>query len=325
MKFWISQSTSDMMIGNAIVNDMDFSDLSSNIKLVFWNDTEGEIEYKNKPGLRERYTDLTPYVPYVDDWMTATAAKSPAITLEQAKLIKCEVIDALFAGKRKSPISYLSNNWDADDEALTAMVQKLSLTTSTLTFSNLITDINTKHSSFVTDVNSKLSGVASTVNSGVGTLVGSINSVLSALVSAINNAENDAFGRIVTYTSTSGEIDFRLSEASASSYSSGTIVPYSYTGSGIGSLTVGSVSSGSGSAGTTTDQSVSVPTTNISWLPTAATSPVSLTFSQFSGLVDAIMTRRTSLASTRNSKKAAVNALTTVTAIIDYDTTAGWP
>jgi hypothetical protein len=60
------------------------------------------------------------------------------------------------------------------------------------------------------------------------------------------------------------------------------------------------------------------------WLPYNGTSTVNLTINDLMTIVGAYVTRRRSVASTRATKKAAVNALSTVASVIAYDVTAGW-
>jgi hypothetical protein len=60
------------------------------------------------------------------------------------------------------------------------------------------------------------------------------------------------------------------------------------------------------------------------WLPLGATATVNLTLNDLVAIVNAVVTRRQSVAGTRASKKAAVAALATIPAVIAYDVTTGW-
>jgi hypothetical protein len=60
------------------------------------------------------------------------------------------------------------------------------------------------------------------------------------------------------------------------------------------------------------------------WLPLGATATVNLTLADLTTIVNAVVTRRQSVAGTRASKKAAVAALATIPAVIAYDVTTGW-
>jgi hypothetical protein len=60
------------------------------------------------------------------------------------------------------------------------------------------------------------------------------------------------------------------------------------------------------------------------WLPLGATATVNLTLNDLVAIVNAVVTRRQSVAGTRASKNAAVAALATIPAVIAYDVTTGW-
>jgi hypothetical protein len=66
-------------------------------------------------------------------------------------------------------------------------------------------------------------------------------------------------------------------------------------------------------------------TAGIPWTPVELTSPVTVSIAEISGIMGLIASRRSSLLTVQCSKKNAVNALTTIAAVIAYDVTAGWP
>jgi hypothetical protein len=65
-------------------------------------------------------------------------------------------------------------------------------------------------------------------------------------------------------------------------------------------------------------------TANIPWSPIGATAPLNITMNDMTAIMSGIGTRRQTLLNTCNSKTAAVNALSTIAAVIAYSVTAGW-
>ena len=63
----------------------------------------------------------------------------------------------------------------------------------------------------------------------------------------------------------------------------------------------------------------------INWTPLGATATVVLSATEMGTLMNGIAQRRASLLNVCQTKKNAVNALTTLAAVIAYDVTAGWP
>jgi hypothetical protein len=63
----------------------------------------------------------------------------------------------------------------------------------------------------------------------------------------------------------------------------------------------------------------------IDWPPLNSTVMVRMSMANMRALITSIQTRRTSLQNTQIAKKNAINALTTVAAVIAYDVTTGWP
>jgi len=127
MRWWLNTDNKAFSYENALVlGVMDFSALASNIWMVQWIDGRGEIEYQdaagnNLNGLRENFTDLTPWVPYFQQFMTFL----PGITLEQAQKIQNELIAELAESKGEQPYHHVvaagDYHWEATDKAMTMM------------------------------------------------------------------------------------------------------------------------------------------------------------------------------------------------------------
>jgi hypothetical protein len=67
-----------------------------------------------------------------------------------------------------------------------------------------------------------------------------------------------------------------------------------------------------------------VPVANAAWIPIGATSPVNVTPAEQAAIMSGIAARAADLNVKQNIKIGEVNALTTVTAVINYDVTTGW-
>jgi hypothetical protein len=127
MRWWLNTDNKAFSYENALVlAQMDFSSLPTDIWMVQWIDGKGEIEYQdaegnNLNGLRENFIDLTPWIPFFQQFMTFL----PGITLEQAQKIQIELIAELYENKRQLPFHFAVTagdfSWEATDAALTAM------------------------------------------------------------------------------------------------------------------------------------------------------------------------------------------------------------
>jgi hypothetical protein len=63
----------------------------------------------------------------------------------------------------------------------------------------------------------------------------------------------------------------------------------------------------------------------IDWPPLNSTVMVRMSMASMRSLIASIQQRRTTLQNTQLAKTNAINALTTVAAVIAYDVTTGWP
>ena len=197
MNFVIVRSDGVMTIDNAALA-MDVSSLPSNIEVVAWRGNSGIIEYNDRPRVLTLFTDPSPYQSLVNAWMTAQAAASPALTLAQAKAIKSDFVDGIFAGKRIAPVAYAGFYWDASDESVLAMLQSLAVGTLGAvedSSGGIVGEVNTALGQIIGQVNTALgradtafATVASRVNAALGTLAYQGNVAIATVVSNANGA-----------------------------------------------------------------------------------------------------------------------------------------
>jgi hypothetical protein len=114
-----------MAIDNAVASPFDLSALPSYVRLVVWDNGKGFIERNDTPGVRSNFSDPTPYVPFVNSFITVLSLATPPIILDQAKSIKSDLVDDLFSVKSQAPITVVvsagSYTWDASAEGANAM------------------------------------------------------------------------------------------------------------------------------------------------------------------------------------------------------------
>jgi hypothetical protein len=135
MRWWLNTDNKAFSVDNAFVpGGMDFSSLPRDLWMVHWIDGKGEIEYQdpdgvnpngvpgvNLNGLREKFYDVTPYVPFFQQFLELL----PDVTLDQAQRVQVDLIKLLFESKRQLPLSQTVSGtsywWPADDSSITAM------------------------------------------------------------------------------------------------------------------------------------------------------------------------------------------------------------
>jgi len=107
--FWIHRESGTVAVDDAVLKGIDTSSLPKNIQLVWWYGANGEIRYTDDDRLpiREPMADLEPFIPIFNNWILAaktplptTSGKTmPAITLDQAKRVKSNLVDGLYHNK----------------------------------------------------------------------------------------------------------------------------------------------------------------------------------------------------------------------------------
>lgn len=313
-----------MAIDNAAVGDMDFTILPSNTLHVEWKDGKGEAEYNDRPGLREDFQDVTFYAPLFQQFMT----KLTGITLGQAKKVQIDLINELFENKRQLPYHQVVTagdfTWEAGDATVTAM-SAATIPAAVGGSGSLISQIN---SLIVDAANSGIVAVGNSLKSDVNVgVVAPANAALSQVNAGVvdpgaalaSHIDNVVLGVHVPADPSANTINNRL-QGEYSDLLEGDIAHAGVTFTSISSFlsATGAVFQNlvylSGGAGAGI----------IPWTPIESATPVNLTATEMGVIMLGITGRRSSLLAIKKNKTNAINALTTVAAVIAYDVTAGW-
>jgi len=327
---------------------MDYSMLDSSLWMVQWTDGKGEIEYQIDPstnhnGLREGFYDITPYVPFFDQFLQ----RLPLLTLDQAKKVKIDLIKQLFESKRQLPFHYPVAAgdywWDATDSSLYAStaggvqsaIVKLNEVISRL--NGLIPSINAIDSSICSQANTVFGQVNSNITDRGNGLIGQLQTMENEVGSAVVNPANAALNYqnsswLATINSTlqrnsvpdgTGSTMF-VAAPGLSGNIPATTDRLTYLTTVLNStfIYVGTISYGGGISWT--------PITNVSpanaqWIPIGSTTPVNVTPDEQTAILKGIADRTNDLFVIKNQKIGEVNALTTVYDVIAYDVLADWP
>jgi len=355
VRWWLNTDHKAFGLDNASVQGLDFSALDPDIWMVQWTDGRGEIERQdidaneNLNGLRENFIDVMPYAPLFRQFLQLT----PDLSLEQAKKIQIELVNTIFDSKRQMPFHYAVAAgdywWDASDASMGAATIPS------------IQNINTSLNNTIAQVNAilnHLNSVISLINSGVSAVGNSLAvQINQSIVDATNNALNTVNGLFININSvmadTGNSVVTHINDVILSTYG-GTVNSINYglhtvvlatdiTGAkGISdSIAAGPYSFGHVGTNPYFDSYVSasfasfsslglaplppVSGTNVQWIPIGSTTPVNVTPAEQQAILQGIATRTNQLNLVRNSKNAAINALTTIDAVINYDVTTGWP
>jgi hypothetical protein len=297
MNFVMVRSDGVMSVDNE-TEVVDLTTLASNIEIAAFNTVTaiGNLEYNDRPRLLEPFADPTPYQPQLNAWITAVAAR-PALplSLAQSKVVKNGLIDGIYNFKRQQPILAFSLLWDATDSALAAMISALETW-------DIVGAINSAFASVANEVNSM--GITTTT-------ITTVTSTITSMFEATGVTGSDPQGGTITSVPPLGP--------------SGSQVILLARDPGIGGVGVSS-SASSPSYSSHTNINVQVlPAPAIAWPPYNSTTTVSLDFSQMRALITAIGVRSISYRNTQLTKKAAVNALASIAAVVTYDVTTGWP
>jgi len=192
-------------------------------------------------------------------------------------------------------------------------------------FPNLANAINDAFSSLVSEINSALSSGFSQSFSQINSAIGSPNG--GALQGTINyNVEQISSGNpqfVVTIPNITDEVSVPVAgvtlNGSANTGNSG----WEIGSPGISSSGVG-VSAPS-IEGVSLDNESSSVLGSVQWIPIGQSAPVTMTGEEYSALVAAIVSRRASLNQSRQTLLASLAAKTTVSQVVSFDATAGWP
>lgn len=146
--------------------------LASNIRLVKFDASSGvgQIVYNDRPPLPEMFSDPSPYQSYINSWITALAAASPALTLAQAIAVKSALLDAVWVAKIAAPVSVSTSLGTFSFDAGTGP-------TGALNFASWLPVIGA--------INTSLNAVNSAVATEFSNLVSEINTTLASLCTGI--------------------------------------------------------------------------------------------------------------------------------------------
>jgi hypothetical protein len=297
MRFLLVRSENLVVVDNAELT-ISCAALPTNVEMVVYNEIDGKIEYNDRPSVRIAFTDPSPYQTLINSWITAAAAQTPALQLAQAKQVKNDLIDGVFHHKRRLPFTLGPWQYDARDDNVQAL--------------DLLVQSNAS---------------ASSENSG---LIGSINTAFSNLVNALNTnvgQHNTSAGAVnawsnSNYLAWTKTIGSGILIAGSSLYALG----YPFGDAPVPPGQGGFVLMNSLSAPTvsgTVNTSLSY-TGSVTHQPLNATSPQTIDTNSVHNAITGIASRRNTLNADRMAKKAAVNALTTIPAVVAYDATTGW-
>jgi hypothetical protein len=320
---------------------IDCSSVPANIYMIRWWGTNGEILYNHADRLpvREKFIDITPYVPLFNQWMSiansSPPSPSPPIALPQAKTVKIDMLNALFDSKRQAPYHYPVASgdywWDATDAtmfsslvpAVENLVAKVNEVIAGL--NNKFPDLDNVDANAIAWVNANAD--QSNANGGQGNALR--DSVNSRIITEFNNtiapSDSSAKNAISTAIQTGSIVDYNgiatpLAQPGLTGIVAG-IPSFSAAVTAAFNAASGHVARGAGTwAGI-----ASVPSPAASWIPIGSTTPVNVTPAEQQAIIAGITDRTNQLNLITNQKTAAVNALTTVAAVIAYDVLAGWP
>jgi len=285
MQFVLNRDDNLVSVDNEIMA-VDCSSLATNITYVAYPENGiGKITYNDRPAMRVSFTDPAPYQPFINSWITAAAAQTPALQLAQAKQVKIDLVDAIFHHKRRLP--YTSGSWqyDARDEAVTNMGELVQGTI----------NVGAANTGLVGSINAALSTITSQVNSSHST-ISAWSATNSTQWSNINNTGTIMGGGLTTVGAPNGYV-------------------FSTPASGAPAIAGASVTAGA------TDISYAG---NLTIMPLNASAPQSIPAIDIHTALVGIASRRNSLNNNRLTKQVAINALSTIAAVTAYDATTGW-
>jgi hypothetical protein len=300
MRFAIYANQGSMTVDNAGAVGMDYSTLDPTINIVDWRDGKGEIERYNQQRIRDISLDPAPYAPFMQQFMRIV----DPLALDQAKKIQTDFIGELFDGKCQAPFHFViaagDFMWDCSYPSIAAM--------SSVGLPALYSTLLGSSNSTISDINDRFSTLAANVGSALSTLASQIN---SQIVDFLNNTVLGTHVAVGGDNTVNNMLQTGASDPHAQPGLSGNIAHT--TGVSGGSVAIPppiTTPSGGGAI--------------IQWIPIDAPAAVNVTTVEFMNMMSGIAARRQTLQITKNSKTTAVNAMTDINDVIDYDVTAGW-
>jgi hypothetical protein len=314
MKFWACPPNNIVTVDDAPMT-VDLSDVAKNIWLVDWSGKDGTILYNDRLGVRNTFSDPSPYLFFVNRWMIAAQLLNPAVTqslpteavpisLGQAKAVKSALVPALFNLKRQAPIATAYGTIVPTDEVVSNMQ------------SQALSDIAGAGSSSVGNLNDSIAGVADSMNATIADFnskIGTFNSNANAITTAFNS-ETATFNSNQNYNvnyMNAGYVDSINNSMNSGTAPSGggqvTFTPMPHQGMPVNAM---------GSLGYMGTLGAMNPIPS----PSAAGGGGSPTLQQ----LQQVMGRRNSLAGVQGAHLTNIANATSVAAVAAYDITAGW-
>jgi hypothetical protein len=344
--WWLVAPAQTMGVDNANASPINVSALPATTRMVQWREGRGEIELTTGPPLRTTFTDPTPYASFFQQFLTLLTPSG--LTLAQAQKVQNDLVDCIYDSKRQLPFSFNvaaapgTEIWSASDEDVLAMcnevVPQLASGSSsgfgTITTqingvivqinTNVVSPTNTNNANIVNGVNGNVvGGVNSNVVGPGNTHAGVTNTVRNSIDASIVPTLLGALAQTTSVVTVSGS-GVSSSHSPANVASPGlTSLPGTGAGSAPSMSNVSGVSGVSGLASISSISGVGAAA-NIPWSPIDATAPLLVTMTEITGIMSGIASRRQTLLNTRYTKRAAINALSTIAAVIAYDVTSGW-
>jgi hypothetical protein len=290
-------------------------------------------------GVRETFSDPSPYQTYINRWMLAAedqnqnelgAPSVQPVTLAQAQAVKTALINSLFDLKRQAPIAvtfqaegaeeFTTTTYDAGDE-----------------------NVSNMQSQAIGELTGSSGSGQGGLGTAIATLQASINAAFSTHDAYVSYYNSQVIAQNNDITSFNNSLDSTMTTINSNTnfMNSGYVATINGT---LGGCTVTSALSGSdwasGSVGSTFN-AASMPNTGMSNVgyqhapaaPYLSTSLGSVSAGAIPGgtgptatqnALAAIKNRRNTLKTTQTTKTGQVAALTSVAAVAAYDITAGW-
>jgi hypothetical protein len=79
VQFWIRPASNSVAIDDASINGIDCSSIPPNVQLVTWDSDKqkGQLVYNDRVAVREPFTDPTPYLAVINNWIKAAGGILP--------------------------------------------------------------------------------------------------------------------------------------------------------------------------------------------------------------------------------------------------------
>jgi hypothetical protein len=324
---------------------------------------EDDNSVSNLNGLRETFIDVTPYAPFFDQFLEKiTLLTLPQAKKVKVDLINV-IFEGKRQAPFHYPIAAGDYWWDASDTTMGASTNA-ALQNTIAKVNELVSRLNdlvntVLNVTMISQINTNIAGGVNSVvtqyNAGVVNVGNSLrNSINASVVTPTNAGFNDlnTYTTLIaqqlleyirttllgTFSGGGNTVNSKLRQttfeaqgiAVAAPGLAGDIAgpPFNFSSNGNRCASLGEGFSGA----TAISGLTALPWTNLTnvqassqqWIPIGATAPVNVTQPEQQAIMSGITARTNDLNVKRNNKIIAVNALTTIPAVIAYDVTAGW-